>query len=155
MGHLEVAEQLARPARGRLLAHPVQPHRQRDVFLRGEKGDQVVPLEDEADVLPPEAPRVDLAPAIAPGFVPADHDCPGGGQLDQADAQQQRALARAAGADKRGELACLDRERGFAQRVHRELSLAESLGQLLDLEQRQISLPAPARAACAARARSP
>jgi hypothetical protein len=153
VGDFEVVEQLPGAAARAAAVHAVELHGQGDVVQRREEGDQVVCLEDEPDVLAAEAAHVDADPAIAVDRLAIYLDQAGAGIDDQADAQEQRGLARTAGAEQRDQLAGLDIEIDTIQRCHRQLAGTEHLPEPPHAQYRHVSPPAPATAACAAPAR--
>ena len=112
----ELFEQRSRP-RLRLAAErlPADHGRHRDVLQRRELRQQVVELEDEADLLVAELrePVVRLREHVAAAVFYAS----GGGPVERAEQVEQRALARAALPDDRHHLALAHRERHAAQHL--------------------------------------
>src|SRR5437867_889605 len=102
-----------------LAAHAHEQQRQLDVLERGQHRDQVVELEDEADVA--RAPHRELAPVqLVDRGVPHPH-LARGRTVDAADQVEERRLAAPRGAHERDEIA-----RGHVQRQaveHRDLLL--------------------------------
>ena len=84
-GDLEVTEQLLRAPRRFAPPGAVELQDQRDVLLRGQERDQIVLLEDEADVLPAEGAHVDAGRAVVVDVLPVHRNAPGGRLQDQAD----------------------------------------------------------------------
>ncbi len=91
-----------RSSRGPLL----QQHDELDVLLRRQHGDQVVGLEDEADVMEPEADE--LGRLMAADVLAGHLDAPGRRGCRARRQVEQRGLARTRGTDDRGELGFLD-----------------------------------------------
>ena len=102
-----------------------EEQRQGDVLLRGERRDQVVGLEDEADrgaaqlgeLLVVELGEVDVA----------DVHRPAGEVVEPGEAVHQRALARAGRAHDRGELARLERHGDAVEGAHLAVAAAVDL----------------------------
>ena len=78
-----------------------QQERQRDVLLDGQRGQQVVGLEHEADVVASECGARLLLESADLGVPQPDRAT--GGLVESSSAVQERALARAGGAHDRGE----------------------------------------------------
>ena len=87
---------------------------QRDVLARGQAGDQVVELEDEADVAPPVARQLVLVGVGEVGA--AIDDAAGGADVEAAQDVEQRRLAAARGAEQDDQLALEQIEVDAAQR---------------------------------------
>ena len=85
---------------------PGDTQRHLDVFERGELRQQVMELVDEAEVHVP--PAALLGRAHLREVAAFQRDAPGGGPVEPAQQVQQRALARARGADDRDEFALSD-----------------------------------------------
>src|SRR5439155_23471232 len=103
----DLAEQLPRPRRA-LPARPAADHRHLHVLERGQRRDQVVELEDEADRR--RAVLGDVLELLEPD--PADGDAARIRPVERADEVQERALAAAGRACQRDGLAgrTLERE---------------------------------------------
>ena len=106
----------ARPRLGR--RHPRDPHRHLGVLERGELRQQVMELEDEADVAVAEA-RPPRRPAAPSARRRRSTIAAGVGAIEPAEHVQQRALADAGRADNRHHLAGLDRQVEIAQHGQR------------------------------------
>ena len=113
-------EPLARPsrlssslgARLRLVPAPAgDQQRHRDVLERGEIGQQVVELIDEADALAPQPRALGIAQAAA--GPPVDRDLAGARPLEQAGDVQERRLAGAGRADQAAMVARRGRPRSM------------------------------------------
>src|SRR5690606_22475892 len=114
-------------------AHLAQQQRQLDVLLRAQHRQQVVELEDEADVLGAPARQfagLELVDALA-----VDADAAGGGRVQAADQVQQGGLARARRAHQGDEGTALDLEVDAVQHFHLLLAAGVVLGELPDLDQ--------------------
>ena len=92
---------------------PRDAHRHLGVLERAELGQQVVELEDEADVA--VAKRHELRVGQIPQRAVGDPDAAGVDRVEPAQHVQQRALADARGADDGDHLALLDRDVEVAQ----------------------------------------
>ena len=114
-------QHLARLGLGLFARLAMDQARHRGVLQRGEFGQEVMELEDEADAVVAEAGQVLLA--HREGVLSLEQHRPGGRRIERADHVQERALAHAAGADERGHLAGLEAEAGAAQDV--DLLLAQ------------------------------
>ena len=111
---------------------PVQGEGEDDVLPHRENGDEVVVLEDEADLLPAEDGG--LLPGKL-GQVGAAHlDAPLGGGVQPTQHVQEGGLAAAGGADDGGELAPLDGQVHPVQGADHGLPLAVVLFQALGLQ---------------------
>ena len=100
------------------------PQRHADVVQRAEFGQQVVELVDEAEVFvaqPPLRGRIQPAQLAAHQLHRA-----AGGRIEAAQHVQQRALARAGGADDRQRLAGVDFQVHPAQHLDVEVALVEA-----------------------------
>ena len=87
-------------------------HRQLNVLGCGQRWQQIVRLEDEADRCGAVVGRI--AQSVEPLAI--DDDRARIGYIERPDQVQQRALARSGGADQRDELPRLDRERHILER---------------------------------------
>ena len=96
--------------------------REEDVLLRGEHGEEVEELEDEADVLAPELRQLGVA-ELGDGR-PVDLDVALGGTVEAGEDVHEGRLAGARGPHDGGELAALDVQRDAAQRSHRGVAFA-------------------------------
>ena len=94
-----------------------EPERQRDVLGCGEGRKQVEELEDDADVVAAEGRTLLIGEGV--DIDPLDRDRALIGWFQAAEHVQQRALAAAARAHDRDELACRDGERDAADRLPR------------------------------------
>ena len=98
-----------------------------------ELGQQVVELEDEADVA--VAKRHELRVGQIPQRAAGDPDAAGVDRVEPAQHVQQRALADARGADDGDHLALLDRHVEVAQHAHRRAGRLIALGEAADFDQ--------------------
>ena len=118
---------LRAPARGVAAARAVQLHHQRDVLLRGEERDQVVLLEDEADVAAAERAHVDAGPAVVVDLTPFITMRPAVGSRIRLIASSSVLLPEPLGPSRRAVRRARTRTRRL-ERLHRELAAAEGLG---------------------------
>ena len=103
------------------------PVRDEDVLQGGELGQEIVELEDEPDVgVPVGRIGVDVAGREIPAV---DDDFARGGALEQADDIEQGRLARARGADDRGERSPLETDVDAVEDLGRH-HVAEALDQV-------------------------
>ncbi len=99
-----------------------QQQRQFDVLEGGQDRDQVIGLEDEADVVGP--PAGDLRLAQVAEILAVDDDLAPGGPVEPGDQVQERRLARARRPHQREVLAFADREVEIHQHGDPELVAA-------------------------------
>jgi hypothetical protein len=118
-----------------------------DVFLDGEVGDQVVQLEDEAEVAAAEEQAV----VLARGVEAADGDFAAVGAVEAAEEVEERALAGAGGAPEGDDLAGVDGEADLVE--HGDAARVVALGDALRAgENLAVTHNAgPPRAGCATR----
>ena len=93
---------------------------QRDVFEHGEARDQIVELEDEADMLAPIAGQLGLAGVDE--IVVAPHRLARSRRIEAAEDVEQRRLAGAGRSQQHDEFAFVDVEVEVAQRMHGDLA---------------------------------
>src|SRR5207302_8011322 len=93
-----------------------QQQRQLDVALRAEHRQEVVELEDEADVR--GAPPRELAPGETVNMLTIDFDAAGRGPVQPGHQVEQRALARTGRSHQGQEVAAVDMEVEAAQDVN-------------------------------------
>src|SRR5690606_23893148 len=146
VGQSELAQELPRGGVGGPAADPVELQRESDVLGRGEAGEEVEVLEDEADDTSPQ--RCLLVPGH-PGQRPPRHPYLAvGGGLEGARDGQQRALARSARPHHRHQLPAADRQLGADQRTYLHRRYAVYLGHPSHLQHRghrRTTLPATRR----------
>ena len=129
---IERLERFHRGRAGGAQPDAVELQRQRHVLDRGESGEEVEVLEHVADRSPAQAGAV-VARQRAQCDI-GDEDLTARRLLEAAGDRQQRALARAARAHDRDELAARDGEVDVAQRVHLGRAVAVDLGDARELE---------------------
>src|SRR6185436_7461545 len=112
-----------------------QQQRHLDVALGREDRQQVVELENEADVA--RAPFRELAGGQAVEALAGDRDLAAVRAIEATDQVQQRRLSRARGTHEREELAALDREIDRVQHLDALLAARVTLDHLLDGHQRR------------------
>ncbi len=105
------------------------------VLDRGELGQEVVKLEDEPDGL--VAQRGEARAAERGGGLAVEKDGTAGGQVEGADAVQERRLAGARGADDGDELALVDVERDAPQDLERAPIVVVRLVDVFDFDERR------------------
>jgi hypothetical protein len=125
LGQAELVEGGAGDPAGRGGAGAVELEGHGDVLERGQAGEQVVVLEDEADGA--TAQRRRLVAREAAERRALHEDLALGGRLQAPGDRQQAALARAARAHHRHELAGADHEVDVAEGVDLRAALAEHL----------------------------
>jgi hypothetical protein len=116
---------------GQRIAAVVQ-QRQQHVFGRGQPGQQVVRLEDEADLAVPHAGQLVLAQPA--DVLPIQHVRAAGRAVQAAQDVHQRGLARAGGSHDGEEFTLFDGQVDPSQRVHGDLAGAVDFGQVRDLD---------------------
>ena len=104
--------------------------RHRHVLERGELRQQVVELVDEAEGVVAQPPCAARHRATT-GRWPSSVTAPGAGTVEAAQQVQQRALARARGADDGHRFAARHLEVDAPQHGHRDVAQAEGLGERL------------------------
>ena len=92
----------------------VQQQGQLDVLIGGQGGDQVVKLEDVADIV--TAPGGEFAAAHIGKLVPVDVETTGGGPIDTGDEVEQGCLAASRGAHQSQKLTLAHIEIQLGQR---------------------------------------
>ena len=95
------------------VGHGVEVLREHDVFERGEIGDQVELLEDEADLVGAEA--VELGGGHGVDFFAVDGELAGGGRVEAAEQVDERRFAGAGGAGDGDPFARADGEAGVVE----------------------------------------
>ena len=99
-----------------------------DVVDGIEKGKQVVRLEDEADLVQPQASQVDAQPSLIEDDLALEAHGAFRGIQDAGDHVQERGLARAGGAEQGHDLARRDVDRNLSQCVDARFARSEVLG---------------------------
>ncbi len=135
LGNAHLLEQLQGARAALAPRHAGVEHRQLDVAHDGGLGQQVVLLEDEADLL--VANRRQLGAGQPLDLRAVEREGAGGRAVEAAEDRHQRALARARGPDQGHELAAGDVEVDAAQGVHRGAVGAVDLGQAAGLDNRR------------------
>ena len=135
VGDAQIVEQLHGPAPRRLGSPAGEVQHDQDVLQAGQERDQVVELEDEADLVQPQPAQVALQPAVVVDHLVIQADAAATRLGDGADHVQERALAGAARAKQPHDLARIDVEADGTQRVDPGRAAAEMLGDLADLDE--------------------
>jgi acyl-CoA thioesterase-1 len=111
---------------GPVLVLTGQGEREQDVLLRGERGDQVVLLEDESEPVAAQQRKVGLVERRERGV--ADERLTRGQSVESGDALHQRALPGSRRPHDGGELVEREVDRDTGQRVDGGVALAVGLG---------------------------
>ena len=98
------------------------------------RGEQVEALEDEADLAVADRARARRSESRETSW-PSSQYSPDGRAVEAAEDVHQRALARAAGAHQRDELAALDRQRDALEHGHVDLAEVVGLGDVVEPDQ--------------------
>ena len=105
-----------------------------DVFERGERGDELVGLEDEADGLPRTWASLIFGKVADGGAV--EVDVAGGGRVEAGEQAEQRGFAGAGGAHDGDELAAWDGEVEAFEDVDGARAVADGFAQAFDDDHR-------------------
>src|SRR5689334_10088028 len=111
-----------------------QAQRHLDVLARGEGGDEVRRLEDEAELTAAELRALALTQLAK--IAPKEHHAPAAGVIQSSDDVEQRRLASAGTSAYGDKLTIADGEIDMAQRRHRVLAGPVLLVHVLDMQQK-------------------
>ena len=114
-GEPDARQQSARPLRGRARIHAPHQQRHRHILERGELGQQVMELIDEADRAVAQMPALGIVQPVHGG--PRDLHRAARRQIQSAQQLQQRGLAGPGCADDGDALAGADADRRAAQHL--------------------------------------
>src|SRR5690606_34282227 len=130
--HVEGGEQFQRPAARRAVGDAGEHRQQRHVVGDIQERDEVRRLEDEADLVAPQGAQVADLPAIVEDHLLAEGHAPGARADHRAEAFEQRALARARGADQAHHFARRHLHVHFLQGIDGGVAVAVALAQPFD-----------------------
>ena len=140
VGQPHRVQEFSGPPDLRRAAVSVQFQRQADVFRHGQRGDEVVELEDEADLLAPEQGPLALGQPCETHLAPvhAHTHVPAGRQIDAADQIQQRRFSRPAAPEQHHALSRGDLCVEPAEDRTRVRAFFIDLGQVAQTDERRI-----------------
>ena len=108
--------------------------RQDDIFQRGEIGEEVVELVDEAELFAAHCRAAFVGQCFSGHAI--DRDMPFEAAFEQADGLQQRRFTRAGRAEQRDNLSRCESQRDIAQYLYDGFTLLEAARQIADVQYR-------------------